>query len=386
MPVFNFINNSGLLNLIIAGDFCPIGRAELKLSEGESVLHADLEELWTGADYRIANLECPITSAAKGIPKSGPLIKSNPSIRNGLGKLKFNAVSLANNHIMDYGIEGFEQTCNLLEQEGIYYFGVRKENIEHKSFIAEKENIKVGIISYSIAEFCLAEDFNGNGAEGIELIKILNDLEALREKSDHIIILLHMGLNMLPLPSPKQAELCRYLAKQKKVKAILCQHSHITGSFEWVNGCFISYGQGSFVFDMNKKNSHWNNGYLVSLSFSPTEVQSEIHGIVQFNDAPIVRRMNDTEEAAMNTELNELNKTLSDEKLLKESFKESVKKKRNFYYGTMMLPQGRYFNAFSRRVNLGKFIPNSIKLTLLNLFRNEEHNEALQEILKSENK
>lgn|GEM_PF-2587840 len=375
-----------MLNLIIAGDFCPIREAERLLSEGGSVIHPDFEKLWLSADFRIANLECPVTTYNKGIRKSGPLMKCSPDIKNGLSQFNFNAVSLANNHIMDYGIEGFKETCSVLEQEGIKYFGVKKNHESHQYVIFEKEGIKVGITSYSIAEFCLADDFNGNGAEKIHLIKILKDLGELQSKVDHIVVLLHMGLNMLQLPSPNQAEICRFLATQPKVKAVLCQHSHITGCFENVNGCFISYGQGSFLFDMNKKKSHWNKGYVVSLKFTQDSAKTQITGTVQFDEEPMIRLMTAAEQNEMMKVIENLNNFLKEESLIRKKFVESVIKKRNNYYGMMMLPEGRYFSALRRRVNLGRFIPSSIKLTLLNFFRNEEHAEAIQEILKSDTK
>lgn len=373
-----------MLNLLIAGDFCPVKRAEKLLSNGEAILDPELSEFWNRADYRIANLECPLTDSSQQIIKNGPALKASMAASNGLKHLNFNALSLANNHIMDYGIQGLEDTCSMLEQEGISYFGINRNGKELPSYTIDKNGIKIGVLAYSIAEFTLAEDFNGNGARGIDIIRILNDLENLRPAVDHIIILLHMGLYLLPLPSPKQAEICRFLARQKGVKAVLCQHSHIVGSFEWLNDCFISYGQGSYLFDLNKSDSHWNKGYIVSLKFTLTEVTTDIIGTVQFNNDTVIRKMSSKEQESMMNDLEELNKALKDSELLTEKFQQSAVKKRNGYYGMMLLPPGRYFSALSRRVNLGKLIPKKVKITLLNLYRNEEHNEIIQEIIKQD--
>lgn len=96
--------------------------------------------------------------------------------------------------------------------------------------------------------------------------------------------------------------------------------------------------------------------------------------------------MTAAEQNEMMKVIENLNNFLKEESLIRKKFVESVIKKRNNYYGMMMLPEGRYFSALRRRVNLGRFIPSSIKLTLLNFFRNEEHAEAIQEILKSDTK
>lgn len=55
-------------------------------------------------------MEEPITTSDKKILKVGRNIKFNPKILNGLKGMNIDAFSLANNHIMDYGVEGYEDT------------------------------------------------------------------------------------------------------------------------------------------------------------------------------------------------------------------------------------------------------------------------------------
>ncbi len=371
------------MKVIIAGDFCPVNRAEKLLSDGVSIMSAGLQEYWNSADFRIANLECPVTDHQKKITKSGPCLKASANIFPALNQFQFSALSLANNHIMDFGKTGFRDTLKMLESSGIEYFGVEVEAKPHAGTILEKDRLKLAVLSYSISEFCLADDFDGNGARPIDLIKIINDLKHYRAQADHMVILLHMGLYMNSFPSPRQREICHFLVQQG-AGAVLCQHSHVCGAYEQLGDAFISYGQGSFLFDLNKTGSHWNEGYLVELTLSSQKISAEIRGTRQFDTKPEIDLMSAEKEAELKQRLDRFNEILKDATQLKAAFRKEVERNRRAYYGMMIAPSGRLFNAVKRRINLGSLIPLSMKTVLLNLYRNEEHSEMIQEILKSD--
>ena len=371
------------MKVVIGGDFCPINRAEKILSDGKTVFSNELQSYWNSFDFRIANLECPITDKENKILKSGPNLKSGSSILGGLQKLNISAFSLANNHIMDYDIAGLKDTCENLDSVGVKWFGIDKESVSFPHTLLEKNGVSVAIFSYSIAEYCLSQDFEGNGARAIDLITIVEDIRKMRKNVDHLIILLHTGLYQLPLPTPRQREICHFLVRNG-VSAVLCQHSHICGAFEYVNNAFISYGQGSFLFDLHKKNSHWNEGYLVKFDFTAEQMIVSLTGTIQFSEKTEIDIMDDLQQGKLDQKLLQYNKILIDKVALKEAFQKAAMVKKKSYYGLMTLPSGRLFSAFSRRFNIGKLFPAKMKRTLLNLYRNEEHNELIQEILKTD--
>ena len=63
------------------------------------------------------------------------------------------ALSLANNHIMDYGIDGLTDTCKNLDIVGIKWFGIDKNYETFSNIFFEKSGIRVAIFSYSISEY-----------------------------------------------------------------------------------------------------------------------------------------------------------------------------------------------------------------------------------------
>ena len=95
------------IKILIVGDYCPIGRNKKLLEQGsEGEVFGDFDSYTSQSDFSIANLEAPLTDSNNAIEKSGPNIKASKNTLKTLKNAGFNAVTLANNHIMDFGDEG----------------------------------------------------------------------------------------------------------------------------------------------------------------------------------------------------------------------------------------------------------------------------------------
>ena len=370
-------------HVLIGGDFCPIGRAEKLLIQGERIIAPDLETKILESDIFIANLESPLLSSqCSPILKKGPHIKVSSKVVNGLKQMHFSALSLSNNHIMDYGIDGLNETTAALDKISLDYFGVqgRGKNKVYKIF--QVNDIKVGTVSLSNFEFSTIYDFNNNGTYPIDPIYAFQIINELKEYCDHIIFILHTGLNEMPLPFVYQRKFCKYLI-DLGIIAVFCQHSHTCGSYEEYNNGFISYGQGHFLFDLNSTSESWAEGYLVKLSLSKNQLESfEIIGTKQFFDSQNIRLMLDKERAAFMHKLNGYNKILSDEKKYRDYLDGFYNKLSSYYFGQLLFPESRFFKFIRRKINLGFLIPTRVKITLLNMLRTEEHKEALTFAIK----
>ena len=101
------------IKIIVTGDLCPINR-NLNFIEKKDYhsVFGGFEKLSQQADLAITNLECPLTHSNTKIEKTGPCIKSDPKAIDALKYADFNLVTLANNHIMDFGSEGLKSTLN----------------------------------------------------------------------------------------------------------------------------------------------------------------------------------------------------------------------------------------------------------------------------------
>src|SRR5690554_175107 len=100
------------MKILIAGDFCPIGRTQHFLKNKDYAnLFNGFEKIRATVDYAVVNFECPITESNTKIEKTGPCIKTEDI--NSLKALKFagfDLLTLANNHIQDYSNHGVLDT------------------------------------------------------------------------------------------------------------------------------------------------------------------------------------------------------------------------------------------------------------------------------------
>ena len=149
------------MKILIAGDFCPRNRTAIAFEKEDyaSVLD-EVRSITSEADYCIVNMERPlVTSDVKPIEKCGPNLRCTP---NGVKALKFagfDCVTLANNHFLDYGEKGAEETLATLDALNVDYVGGGM-NIAQASrvFYKDIKGRRLAIINCCEHEFSIATD------------------------------------------------------------------------------------------------------------------------------------------------------------------------------------------------------------------------------------
>lgn len=119
------------MKIIIGADIVPT-KSNINIFESgmaEKLVSRGLFERLNKTDVRIFNLEAPLTDELSPIEKCGPCLAASAKCVNGIKSLGADIVTIANNHIMDYGARGLFSTVKALESAGIEYIGVG-ENIE----------------------------------------------------------------------------------------------------------------------------------------------------------------------------------------------------------------------------------------------------------------
>ncbi len=114
-------------SILICGDVCPT-ESNRKLSEQGDVkqLVGGLIPVFESVDYRTINLECALTVTDHPIFKCGPNLKETPECINGIAALGVNLVSMANNHILDYGEDGLKDTLKAVQSRNLDWVGIGK--------------------------------------------------------------------------------------------------------------------------------------------------------------------------------------------------------------------------------------------------------------------
>jgi len=233
-----------MIKLIAVGD---INLGNDKKAIQDIRYNESLQDIFKKADLVFANLEGPITNAGAE-PVNGDF-----GLYSEFGTIKFlknygiNLVSLANNHMGDYGPLSVEFTIDFLNENGIRHFGWGK-NINEVLYpkIITVNGIRIGLIALTFHDGRNAENYIP-GMVPPEEPYYLPLLKKTRDESDFVIVSLHWGFEMYPYPQPKDKDLAHKLIDQG-ADLVLGHHPHVVQGHETYNGKHIFYSLGNFVF------------------------------------------------------------------------------------------------------------------------------------------
>ena len=205
----------------------------------------DLIRLMSGFDFNIVNLECPVVldEGPRKIYKTGPHLKADASIFGFLRQLNVGVVTLANNHILDYGEKGLRQTLDTCGREGVLTVGAGMSLAEASApLILEKSGIKVAIVNFCENEWSTASS-TAAGANPMDFVDNLGQIRKARGMADFVIAVVHGGHERYNLPSPRMAKTYRFYA-ENGADAVIGHHTHCVSGFEIHGGVPIAYGLG----------------------------------------------------------------------------------------------------------------------------------------------
>jgi len=281
--------------LLIGADLVPTKSNIDVFSEGHvaNLLGERLFTLWDSADIRIFNLEVPLCDDEDPIKKNGPNFIAPTSTIVGIKALKPSLVALANNHILDQGVQGLKSTIEILQQNDIPFVGAGFNiNEASKPYIIENNNVKIGIYACAEHEFSIASD-NSPGANPFDTLESLDHIINLKKVCNYVIVLYHGGKEHYPYPSPYLQKVCRKII-QKGADIVICQHSHCIGCYEEFEGSTIIYGQGNFIFD-HSESDFWKTSLLIKVDIKDINKELKVSYVPIIKNGNVIRLAEDIE-------------------------------------------------------------------------------------------
>lgn len=253
------------MKILIGADFVPtLSNYQLfDQANTAALIGADLEAVLKSADFRIFNLEVPLTDQQSPIDKCGPNLIAPTNTVNGYKALNVDLLTIANNHIMDQGEQGFFYTMETLQKSEISYVGGGKNLADaQQPYVFTLSKKKIGVYACVEHEFSIAED-KKCGANPFDALESIDHVQKLKEECDYVIVLYHGGKEHYRYPSPQLQKVCRKFV-EKGADLVICQHTHCVGCEEKYQDGTIVYGQGNFLFDM-QDNEFWNTSVLIEI-------------------------------------------------------------------------------------------------------------------------
>jgi hypothetical protein len=236
------------ISFLSVGDVSFRGRFE---DAPSSTVFTSVADFFQSFKLVVANLESPLV-ADNFIPVQGKCtLRGNVGWARVMKETGFDLVSIANNHIMDFGEQGLFSTIEALNDAGIRYVGAGEnaQKARDPAFI-EIGAKKVGFLGRSSVEVS-SPCYAGRNTPGVAFLdteELLSSIAMCRKSADLVVVMLHWGLEHYLYPSPYQRNLAKKIVSAG-AHVILGHHPHVLQGEEKIGKALISYSSGNFLFD-----------------------------------------------------------------------------------------------------------------------------------------
>ncbi len=211
----------------------------------------DMLPILRSTHLNLVNLETTLTHGTKKTPKTFNF-KASPDRVKSLQEARIKVCNLANNHILDFGLEGMRETIGALDQADIAHVGAGLSSIEAREpLILELSGIRLGILGCTDNEPLWEA---GSSQPGTYFVSVYEpaDLESrvreLDSKVDLLILSIHWGPNMRSEPPQSFVRFAHRLI-EAGVDVFHGHGAHIPQGIEVYQRGIIFYDNGDFVDD-----------------------------------------------------------------------------------------------------------------------------------------
>ncbi|MGN7167490.1 CapA family protein [Paenibacillus cellulositrophicus] len=250
------------IRIHFVGDMIFSGKVETLLeSKGYSYPFTYLGDLFKKDDLTLGNLETPVTTRGVGAKNKTFVFKSSPKALDALRAAGMDAVTLANNHILDQGEEGLLDTITHLGASGIKYVGAGKNAA--RAYAPEYFSIKgmkVALVGASrvYPESSWAAGTNKPGVASAygQAPEVLKSIAEARNNADLVIVMAHWGVERQSTPDANQKALAHAFI-DAGADLIIGAHPHVLQGLEQYKGKWIAYSTGNFIFTKSTVPATW---------------------------------------------------------------------------------------------------------------------------------
>jgi len=233
------------------------------------------------ADIALANLEAPLTARGEKHPDKTWTFRVPTAAVAAIKAAGFDLMTLANNHIGDYGEPGILDTLDALEKAGLGISGAGRNIVAARApHVVEIDQVRIAFLSYSNTfpkSFYAKKDKPGTAPGYFD--DVAADIRKARKLYDHVIVSFHWGGERMNEPKDYQMELGR-LAIDNGADVVIGHHPHVLQGAERYKGGVIYYSLGNFAFGSYSQSSvtagmarvWFDNGKLVKAEILPLNV------------------------------------------------------------------------------------------------------------------
>ena len=243
------------ITLAFAGDVHFTGRTSLLLADPATAF-GPVAAVLRSADFAAVNLETSVTDSGTPQPKTYHFrapVTAFPALRDA----GIDLVTMANNHVLDYGQVGLANTLAAAKAARFSYVGIgTNAAAAWAPYVTTIKGVKIAVIGVSqvaeLASSWVATDTRPGEANAIDESRTLAAVRSAKRLASVVIVFMHWGTEGTSCPDPNQLSLARKLSAAG-ASIIIGAHAHMLQGSGWLGHTFVAYGMGNFLW--------WENSY-----------------------------------------------------------------------------------------------------------------------------
>lgn len=236
-------------SILFLGDILLANEAERYIREfGPDYPFLRVRDELRNYDAVFGNMETPISTKGEPVKDKPYTFQLAPGIVSALRTIKLDAVSIANNHVLDYGVEGLRDTIGFLREAKILYSGAGNNVVEARSptvlYLGNRE-----ILIFSRCSRPPDSFYTQGDRPGIAMLKtdeLIADIAEYKTKNNIVLLSLHWGIERTTAPQKSQIEIAHRLI-DAGADGIIGHHPHWPQGIELYRKKPIIYSLGNFV-------------------------------------------------------------------------------------------------------------------------------------------
>ncbi|WP_138734054.1 CapA family protein [Modestobacter excelsi] len=240
----------GPVTLSFAGDVHTAGRLTERFQQPETAL-LPVAPLLAGADLTVVNLETAVTDRGTAEDKSFTF-RAPPSVFDALRVAGVDVVSMANNHGVDFGPVGLDDSLDAARQRGFPVVGLGADDTAaFAPYLVTLRGERIAVLAADqVADSTVRRYSAGPGQGGVasafDTDRLLQAVASARQQADTVVVYLHWGQEEQSCPTALQRDLARQLS-QAGADIVVGTHAHQLQGAGWLGRTYVAYGLGNFV-------------------------------------------------------------------------------------------------------------------------------------------
>lgn len=242
------------VTIAFGGDTAIEGPSVALLEDDPASVFGPISGQLGEADLAFLNLESAITTDAATPEDKQFTFTTGPEVFDALRAAGVDAVTMANNHAVDFGSDGLAQTLDLIESDGFPVVGIgRDEAAAYAPHIFEVNGQRIALLGTTeVIDSQLVDSWTATADQpGLSSAKrddtLLAAIEAARAEADTVIVFIHWGKQYVPCPEDIQLELMPQMV-EAGADIVVGGHQHRVAGAGYSGPALISYGLGNFLF------------------------------------------------------------------------------------------------------------------------------------------